>query len=181
MLFYFQDIVTRYVKSSDFCNAYVYDILKWAIPKVIFRCKLLNDAEMRDYYGIDIMIVLDVWIAICCALSLIYIIRRLIVNKGIITRNDMLEYYISRQGDGGRLIFAVYGCYGIVILLVLFIFIYSPGTDDGGGGFQIFTLTSSYGLGVALHASVAASCSYFLLMATLSLKTLRSLSSGDLR
>ena len=173
--------MTRYVKSSDFCDAYVYDTLKWIIPKVIFRCNLLNEIGTRDYFGTDIMIVLDVWIAICCAISLIYFTRTLIVSPNIITTADMLEYYAGLRRDKGRVKLAIYFFSGIVVFFILFVFVYSPAISDEGGFEGLISLTSSHGIGVLIHAVIAISCSYSLSIAILASKTMRALSTGSIR
>ena len=181
LLFYFQNIVTRYVKSSDFCDAYVYNTLKWIIPKVIIRCNLLNEVGTRDYFGTDIMIVLDVWIAICCVASLIYFARTLIVNPNIITRVDMLEYYAGLRRDKSRVKSAIYFFSGIAVFFMLFVFVYSPAISDEGGFEGLISLTSSHGIGVIIHAVIATSCSYSLLIAILASRTMRALSTGNIR
>ena len=194
LLFYFQDEITKLASSSDICNADVYNIVQWIFPKVIFRCSLLNDISLQDHPGIEIMIIIDIWVAFCCILSLIFSIYKL----QSVTERDLFNYLvILREGERKGLARAsarfrvhssVYflikmqmNTHAFICLFTLgLVFVFSPAIGDGTR-LDFVSLLYSYGTGVLAHgigSVIPASCLFYSIF---SYRLLRAFSQGNIR
>ena len=175
LLFYFENYITMFISSRGVCDSPVLGNLQWIIPKLIFRCDMLDDVNMQTFPKIGVMVVLDLWIIICCVLGFIYSIFR----SQNITDDDLTDYWFLMKCGRQRLEYArsFYRC--LFIFGVVFVFVYSPAIDDGSR-FGFICLLSKYGLGALLHAVFAMTPSYSIFMTILSFRTLEKFSRGSM-
>ena len=94
LLFHFQSDIVTLVSSSDLCDSEYYHIVQWGFPKIIFRCNLLRDVDIQNYPSMNIMIILDIWIASCCIISLIFSMWKL----QSIAKGDIFQYLAHIEG-----------------------------------------------------------------------------------
>ena len=150
LLFYFQDTVTTLVSSQDICRSSITDISKWIIPKLIFRCNWINDIQLGSIPSVDIVIVLDIWIILCCILCFVYYLFKLRRIK----EGDFLDYWYLMKQNRRRLNRAILVWRVLLVLLFAFVFVYSPVIDDGAA-FGFVSLLSKYGIGVVVQTLIA--------------------------
>ena len=105
LLFFFQDEIADIVRSSDICDAHIYDVAQWVFPKVIFRCRLLNDPtfvqvlsrpEHYDYLWpyLDALY--------CCIFSLFFSVMEIAIHNFEKDLFDYLSYIDGRFGERNR-------------------------------------------------------------------------------
>ncbi len=150
LLFHFQNMVIEFVSSEDICRSSATDILKWIIPKLMFRCDWINDVQSADIPSISIVIVLDVWIVSCCILCFVYYLFKL----RRLTEKDLLDYWYLMKQNKRRLNGSILFWRALLVLLLAFVFVYSPAIDDGYA-FGFVSLLSNYGIGVVMQAMIA--------------------------
>lgn len=79
LVYGFQDYITPFVESKDFCeNPTILDIAAWTLPKVIVHCDLITKTHLRDHPSSDIVIIIDIFVALVCLL-LLFNSRRIFV------------------------------------------------------------------------------------------------------
>lgn len=194
LLFFFQGEIANVVRSSDICDAHAYSILQWVFPKVIFRCRLLSDPTLLGHSGLNIMIILDIWIALCCILSLIFSVWKL----QSITENDLFDYLvILREGERKayakasarfRVRSSVYFLIKMQMRLHAFVFVFtlglvfvfSPAVGDGTR-LDFASLLASYGTGVLVHGIGSVIPAVCLFYSILSYRLLRAFSLGNIK
>lgn len=174
-LFHLQDFITTLISSSDVCDGLAFSILRFIIPKIIFRCDLFADIHFQHLPGRDIMVVLDLWIALCCITGLACCLFRL----RSITDVDILDYWHQMKSSKRHLKVGELYWKGVLVVTVGFVFIFSPAVDEGGG-FDFVVLLSDYGAGTAIQSLIATIPSFCVLCLGLSYRALRKFPNGPL-
>ena len=96
LLYNFQDHITPLVESHDFCkNESIIDISTWIFPKLVSHCDAVTYYELRNHPSADIAILLDIYIALYCVCSLVFM---LILLRNMTQQQWMdWQYYIHER------------------------------------------------------------------------------------
>ena len=194
LLFHFQSDIVTLVSSSDLCDSEYYHIVQWGFPKIIFRCNLLRDVDIQNYPSMNIMIILDIWIASCCIISLIFSMWKLqSITKGDIFQylavlREKERYELSKASVRFRvhssIIFRIRtAVYTHIIMLILFlglVFVYSPAINDTGRVAPV-SLLANYGTGALAHGIGSVVPSYCLFYSIFSFRLLRAFLQGNVK
>lgn len=194
LLFHFHNDIIILAKSSDLCDPDDYRIVQWVFPKIIFHCNLLRDIDIQNYPSMNIMIILDIWIAFCCIISLIFSMWKL----QSITKGDIFQYLaILREKERYefskasarfrvhssikfRIRTAVYTHIIMFILFLGLVFVYSPAVSDSVRLAPV-SLLASYGTGALAHGIGSVIPSYCLFYSIFSFRLLRTFVQGNIR
>ena len=161
IIYNYQNSIPIIVHYRDLCETSTYNSVKWVFPKVIFRCKLIDNPHVQGIPGINILAMFDIWVALWCVGSFVYFMFMV----GAITEND-IHYHWSKLGKKLEEIRDSIYFYCVVIVLGIgVIFIVSPVIESSGFDFFLSPL-SSYGIGAIIlgYLSISTSMSVFLLI-----------------
>ena len=175
LLFHFQDSVTTLISSRDVCEGFAFSILQFIVPKIIFRCDLFADIHFQNLPGRDIMVVLDLWMVLCCVAGLIYCFLKL----RVVTDVDILDYWNQMKSSKRRLKAGELYWKFALISTITFAFIFSPAVDEGGA-FDFVVLLSNYGTGAIIQSLIVTIPSFCVLCLGLSYRALKKFPDGPL-
>jgi len=158
-LYIFQDYITPYIDSYLVCkNGTDFNYLFWMIPKIESHCHMIIFSELRNHPSADIVIVIDIFVAL---FFLLYLAINLVYSLiEIINYRAVVEYRLKMRKLGTeKLLLLAFGGVFFVYFSIEFTFFSSELVADTGK-FGISRLTamfsSSLGVGPAFQIAYAA-------------------------
>ncbi len=76
LIYNYRDYITPYISSYHFCwNGTVIDVSNWIFPKLVTHCQQIVHTELRFHPGAGIVILIDIFVALCCIYNMIVFAR----------------------------------------------------------------------------------------------------------
>lgn len=146
-------------RIGNLCSGQYVDILFYIIPKIPIHCDAISQLPLHEQSTSYVAIAIDIWIAACNSMSLIYVISSLRFVK-----LEDIHAIANTKGSKNRRLWIELFLILIFLCATLSIaFIWSPIAIKTGQN-SIFSLLSPYGIGAILQTIMCVSWGYFLFL-----------------
>ncbi len=153
-IYIFQDYITSSI-NSNFCEiASILEILSWAFPKYFHHCMIALDINSQFFGGVNIVILLDVYILICWIVQIVLCFLAWVE----LTEEDF--YHLRSYMENPKNMVSIWIEIPISIIAMglggYIVFIFPNLVPEGGFILRnMAMLSTDYGLGPALQAFMA--------------------------
>lgn len=160
LIYNYRDLITPYVSSYHFCwDSTVIGVSKWIFPKLVAHCQLIMYTDLKFHSGAGIVIVIDIFVALCWMYSAVIVIRFFLKITP-----EYLLYGTIRLETRARIRWTIWPLmfFGFVMVLYSYYTIFFHSDLERPEGYHLFhhhaVFYTDWGLGPMVLVAVWAMC-----------------------